>query len=85
MPPAKKTKRSPAEEPAVSPFRPGFSPECMACPFGVLFYATRHTRPDVMEHVMKAGFELFQAFKSLMEQYQERWEQAEKLQRIPIS
>ncbi|MFN2613339.1 MAG: hypothetical protein ABR552_00795 [Actinomycetota bacterium] len=45
----------------------------------------KNTRPDVMEHLMKAGFEVFQAFKGVVEQYGERWEQAQQLQKIPIS
>ena len=93
MPPAKKKtapktarKAAPApEEPPVSSFTPGFAPECMACPMGLVFYAMKQTKPEITEHLMKAGFELFQAFKALIEQYSERWEQAEKLQRIPIS
>jgi hypothetical protein len=68
-----------------SSFQPGFAPECMACPIGLVFYAMKQTKPEVMEHLMKAGFELFQAFRSVMDGYAERWEQAEKLQRIPIS
>lgn len=84
MPPAKK-KPGAEESPPVSPFHPGFSPECMACPICVGFYALKNTKPEVMEHVMKAGFEMLQAFKALMEQYSERYEQAERLQKISIS
>jgi hypothetical protein len=83
MPPAKK--KTTTQEPPVSPFQPGFAPECMACPIGFAFYALKNTKPDVMEHVMKAAFELFQAFKALMEQYAERYEQADRLQKIHIS
>ena len=83
MPPAKK--KADAEAPPVSPFQPGFAPECMACPFGMFFYAMKNTKPEVMEHMMKAGFELFQAFKSLVDQYADRFEQAERLEKIPIS
>jgi hypothetical protein len=71
------------EEP--SPFQPGFAPECMACPIGMFFYAMKNTKPDAMEHLMRAAMELFQAFKSVMESYTERWEQVEKIQRIDIS
>lgn len=86
MPPAKKKASSNATEPPpVSPFQPGFAPECMACPFGMFFYAVKNTKPDVMEHLMKAGFELFQAFKAVTEQYGERWEQARTLEKIPIA
>jgi len=70
------------EEP--SPFQPGFAPECMACPMGMFFYGVKNAKPEVMEHLMKAAFELLQAGKSLMETYSQRWEQAEKLERIPI-
>ncbi|HVL32244.1 MAG TPA: DUF5304 family protein [Actinomycetota bacterium] len=73
------------EAPPVSPFQPGFAPECMACPFGLMFYAMKNTKPEVFEHLMKAGMELFQAARSFMDTYGERWQQAEKLQRIPIS
>ncbi|MFA5889668.1 MAG: DUF5304 family protein [Actinomycetota bacterium] len=60
------------------------SPDCVLCPFGVVFSTLRQTKPEVMEHLMKAGFELFQAFKAVVDQHAERWEQAERLQRIPI-
>lgn len=84
MPPAKK-KPPATEAPPVSPFQPGFAPECMACPIGMVFYTLKHSKPEVMEHLMKAGFELFMAVKVVMDQYAERWEQSERLQRIPIS
>jgi hypothetical protein len=38
-----------------------------------------------MEHVMKAAFELFQAFQAVVAQTADRWDQAQKLERIPIS
>jgi hypothetical protein len=88
VPPGAATHDEPAastEAPPVSPFQPGFAPECMACPIGLVFYALKNTKPEVMEHVMKAGFEMFQAVRALTEQYNERWEQAQKLERIPIS
>jgi hypothetical protein len=69
-----------------SRFTPGFAPECMACPIGLVFFAIRTTRPEAMEHLMKAGYELFQAFRSVMDGYAERWDQAnaQKIQRITI-
>lgn len=69
-----------------SPFTPGFAPECMACPIGLVFYAVRTTRPDALEHIMKAAFELFQAFRAVMESYSDRWDKvnAQKMQRITI-
>ena len=74
-----------AQQPPLSSFQPGFAPECMACPIGLIFYAMKNTKPEVMEHMMKAGFEVFQAVRALMEQYNDRWEQGQQLQRIPIS
>jgi len=76
---------SQGQPPPASPFTPGMAPECLACPFGLLFFAMRNTKPEVMDHLMRAGFELFQAAKAVMDSYAERWDQAQKLQRIPIS
>ena len=54
------------------------------CPFGLFFFTMRSTRPEVMDHLMTAGQELFLAFKALMDQAAERWEQAGGLQRISV-
>ena len=81
MPPKKKGSEEP---PPVSPFQPGFAPECLACPIGLFFYSVKQTRPEVMEHVMKAAFELFQAFQAVVASTADRWEQAQQLERIPI-
>ena len=67
-----------------SPFTPGFAPECMACPIGLVFFAMRQTRPEVLEHLQKAAYEVFQAVKVLMDQYAERWEKSQEIQRITI-
>ena len=67
-----------------SPFTPGMAPECLMCPFGLFFFTMRNTRPEVMEHLSAAGFELFQAFRALVEQTGERWEQSQSLQRITV-
>ena len=80
--PAKK--KGAEEPPPVSPFQPGFAPECLACPIGLFFYSVKQTRPEVMEHVMKAAFELFQAFQAVVASTADRWEQAQQLERIPI-
>jgi len=80
--PAKK--KGAEEPPPASPFQPGFAPECLACPIGLFFYSVKQTRPEVMEHVMKAAFELFQAFQAVVASTAERWEQAQQLERIPI-
>jgi hypothetical protein len=82
MPAKKKTTD---EQPPVSPYQPGFAPECLACPIGLFFFTVKNTRPEVMEHIMKAAFELFQAFQAVVNQTADRWDQAQKLQHIPIS
>lgn len=81
MPAKKKTTD---EQPPVSPYQPGFAPECLACPIGLFFFTVKNTRPEVMEHIMKAAFELFQAFQAVVNQTADRWDQAQKLQHIPI-
>ena len=81
--PTKKTTKEPP--PPVSSFQPGFAPECLACPIGLFFFTVKQTRPEVMEHVMKAAFEMFQAFRVVMESTADRWDQAQRLERIPIS
>jgi hypothetical protein len=80
MPPKKKAE----QPPDVSPLQPGFAPECLACPIGLFFFSVKQTRPEVMEHIMKAAFELFQAFQSVVSTTADRWEQAQQLERIPI-
>jgi hypothetical protein len=81
--PTKKTP-PPKEPPPVSSFQPGFAPECLACPIGLFFYSVKQTRPEVLEHILKAAFELFQAFQAVVDQTGQRWEQARTLERIPI-
>lgn len=75
---------SPPEQPTASPFTPGMAPECLMCPFGLFFFTMRNTRPEVMEHLMTAGQELFLAFKAVVDQTAERWEQTQSLQRITV-
>jgi hypothetical protein len=70
--------------PPASPFVPGMAPECLVCPFGLLFYTLRTARPEAMEHLLAAGHELFLALRALVEAAGERWEQAQTLQRIPV-
>lgn len=73
-----------AGPPPVTGFTPGMAPECMMCPFGLFFFTLRSTRPEVMEHLMAAGQELFLAFKAVVDQTADRWEQAQTLQRISV-
>ena len=68
----------------MSRFTPGMAPECMMCPFGLFFFTMRNTRPEVMEHLMTAGQELFLAFKAVVDQTADRWEQTQSLQRITV-
>jgi len=70
--------------PGASPFMPGMAPECMMCPIGLVFFSVRQTRPEVMEHLLAAGNELFLAFKAIVDQTAERWEQTSSLQRITV-
>jgi hypothetical protein len=80
------SKKKPTEEPPpVSSFQPGFAPECLACPIGLFFFTVKQSRPEVLEHILKAAFELFQAFQAVVDQTGQRWEQARTLERIPIS
>lgn len=65
-------------------FTPGESPDCMACPIGLAFFAVREVRPEVMEHLMKAGMELFMAFKAFMDAAEERMDRRSPLERIEI-
>lgn len=66
-------------------FTPGESPDCMACPIGLTFFAVRELRPEVMEHLMKAGMELFLAFKAFSDAASERMgERYSPLERIEI-
>lgn len=81
---SKAREEAPPQPGTESPFRPGFAPECLACPFGILFFSIRQTRPEVLEHLLKAGHELFLAFRSVADQLDERWKQAESLQRITV-
>ena len=63
----------------------GNTQDCLMCPFGMFFFAVRNTRPEVMEHLAKAGYELALAMKSVIDQAVERLEpQDEGLQRIDI-
>jgi hypothetical protein len=83
-PRSKAREKAPPPPDTESPLRPGFAPECLVCPFGLLFFSIRQTRPEVLEHLLKAGHELFLAFKSVADQFDERWQQAESLQRITV-
>ena len=67
----------------------GNSQDCMMCPLGLTFFAMRSAKPEVMEHLMKAGLELALAFKSFVDGATERFAgkqpEDDGLQRIDIS
>jgi hypothetical protein len=65
-------------------FTPGQSPECMACPVGLAFFALREIRPEVMEHLMKAGMEIILAVKAFIDAAEERMDRRSPLERIII-
>lgn len=66
----------------------GQTQDCLVCPLGLTFFALRNTRPEVMEHLMKAGMELMLAFKSVLDAASEHFPQSqgadEPLERITI-
>lgn len=45
----------------------GVAPECLVCPLCMGVAALRQARPEAMEHLLKAGAELLEAFRALME------------------
>ena len=67
-----------------SSFSPGFAPECMACPIGLVMFAMKQSRPEVTEHLQRAALEFFQALRALLDGYVERAERAQSIQRITI-
>jgi hypothetical protein len=63
----------------------GNTQDCLMCPFGMFFFAVRNTKPEVMEHLAKAGYELALAMKSVVDQAVEKLEPlGNDLQRIDI-
>jgi hypothetical protein len=43
------------------------APECLVCPLCMGMAALRQSRPEAVEHVLKAGVELLAAFRALVE------------------
>ncbi len=43
------------------------APECLVCPLCMGIAALRQSRPEAVEHVLKAGVELLAAFRALVE------------------
>ena len=46
---------------------PGQATECQFCPFCAGLAALREARPEAVEHLLKAGAELFLAARALLE------------------
>ncbi|HZD70332.1 MAG TPA: hypothetical protein VFA45_15965 [Actinomycetes bacterium] len=42
-------------------------PECLVCPVCMGIAALRQSRPEAVEHVLKAGVELLAAFRALVD------------------
>lgn len=45
----------------------GTAPQCQACPICIGLATLRQARPEVLEHLMKAGAELMLAARALLE------------------
>ena len=45
----------------------GTAPECQVCPICMGLATLRQSRPEVLEHLMKAGAELMLAARALLE------------------
>ena len=45
----------------------GSAPECLVCPLCMGLAALRQARPEAMEHLIKAGAELLEAWRALIE------------------
>lgn len=45
----------------------GAAPECLVCPLCMGMAALRQARPEATEHLLKAGAELLEAFRALVE------------------
>lgn len=80
------TSRKKAAPPPPQPTVPlGMTQDCLMCPFGMLFFALRNTRPEAMEHVARSAHELLLAVKTVVDQAADRWEQSDRgLQRISV-
>ena len=62
----------------------GVAPECLVCPLCMGMAALRQARPDAMEHLLKAGAELLEALRSLVDPPDGQGARPGGLQRIDI-
>jgi hypothetical protein len=44
-----------------------YAPECYACPIGTVSMAMQGAAPDATEHILRAGREMLQAFRSVLD------------------
>jgi hypothetical protein len=56
----------------------------MVCPIGLAFFAVKEVRPEVMEHLMKAGMELLLAFRAFTDAAEQRMARTSPLEHIEI-
>ena len=62
----------------------GTAPECLVCPLCMGIAALRQSRPEALEHLLKAGGELLAALRALVEPAGQDGNRAARLQRIDI-
>jgi hypothetical protein len=62
----------------------GAAPECLVCPLCMGVAALRQARPEAMEHLVKAGAELLEAWRALMEPPAARRARPGGIQRIDV-
>jgi len=65
----------------------GAPSECLVCPLCMGIAALRQSRPEAVEHVLKAGVELMAAFRALVEPTERNGHRANRatgLRRIDI-
>ena len=62
----------------------GTAPECLVCPVCMGIAALRESRPEALEHVVKAGAELLAAFRALLLPADGNGHRATRMQRIDV-
>jgi adenine-specific DNA glycosylase len=60
------------------------SPECLVCPLCLGMAAMRQARPEAMEHLLKAGAELLEAVRALVDPGTGEQQRPGGVQRIDI-
>ena len=62
----------------------GSAPECLVCPLCMGVAALRQARPEAMEHLLKAGAELLEAWRALIEPPAGERPRPDSLRRIDV-